>query len=85
MCMFSAPLPLSSLHALLCHSRRETPLGAAFFSNVARPATVRNILCQAYADSKAVTDELVDVILQPGLQVHARPAASCSTTTSVAH
>ena len=30
---------------------------------------VKNILSQAYGDSTQVTDELVDCILQPGLQV----------------
>eukprot|EP00775_Hariotina_reticulata_P011962 gene11962-12105_t len=47
---------------------RETSLGAAFFSSVATPRTVKNILCQAYANDAAVTDELVQAILQPGLQ-----------------
>lgn len=50
-------------------SCRETPLGAAFFSSVATPRTVKNILCQAYANDAAVTDELVEAILKPGLQV----------------
>lgn len=31
--------------------------------------TVKKILSQAYARKDAVTDELVDVILTPGLQV----------------
>jgi hypothetical protein len=48
---------------------RDTPLGAAFFGSVATPNTVKNILCQAYANDAAVTDELVDAILKPGLQV----------------
>jgi hypothetical protein len=48
---------------------RETPLGTAFFGSVATPRTVKNILCQAYANDAAVTDELVDAILKPGLQV----------------
>ena len=30
---------------------------------------VKNVLSQAYADATQVTDELVDCILQPGLQV----------------
>lgn len=50
---------------------RETSLGAAFFSSVATPRAVKNILCQAYANDAAVTDELVQAILQPGLQVTA--------------
>jgi hypothetical protein len=36
---------------------------------VATPNTVKNILRQAYANSAAVTDELVDCILKPGLEV----------------
>lgn len=31
---------------------------------------VKNVLSQAYADATQVTDELVDCILQPGLQVN---------------
>jgi hypothetical protein len=38
---------------------------------VATPRAVKNILCQAYANDAAVTDELVQAILQPGLQVTA--------------
>jgi pimeloyl-ACP methyl ester carboxylesterase len=45
-----------------------TPLGEAFFASVATPTAVSNILKQAYCDGSAVTDELVDAILQPGLQ-----------------
>lgn len=30
---------------------------------------VKNVLSQAYADASQVTDELVDCILQPGLEV----------------
>ena len=45
---------------------------------VAKPRTVMNILKQAYGDNKAaVNDELVQCVLQPGLQVWAprlRPA-----------
>jgi hypothetical protein len=46
---------------------RETPIGAAFFGSVAKAATVKNILQQCYGDPNTVTDELVDVILKPGL------------------
>jgi hypothetical protein len=46
---------------------RETPVGAAFFGSVAKAATVKNILQQCYGDPATVTDELVDVILKPGL------------------
>jgi pimeloyl-ACP methyl ester carboxylesterase len=47
---------------------RDTPLGEAFFASVAQPRTVKNILRQAYGVKEAVTDELVDCILAPGLQ-----------------
>lgn len=57
------------LCGLLGWYHRETPLGAAFFGSVATPRTVKNILCQAYANDAAVTDELVECILKPGLQV----------------
>jgi len=40
-------------------------LGHRFFKLVARPSTVRNALNQAYADSEAVTDELVNLLLKP--------------------
>jgi len=36
------------------------------------PQTVRNILKEAYGNPDRVTDELVDCILKPGLQVRAR-------------
>lgn len=56
------------LVAALQRVLRETQLGEAFFGSVAKPEAVRNILRQCYADKAAVTDELVDCILQPGLQ-----------------
>ncbi|KAF5833880.1 Alpha/Beta hydrolase protein, partial [Dunaliella salina] len=46
---------------------RESALGAAFFSSIAKPQAVRNVLTQAYGRKEAVTDELVDAILKPGL------------------
>jgi pimeloyl-ACP methyl ester carboxylesterase len=46
---------------------RTSPIGPKFFANVARKETVSNILKEAYHDSSAVTDELVDVILKPGM------------------
>ena len=46
---------------------RETQLGQAFFGSIAKPQTVRNILREAYGRKEAVTDELVDKILSPGL------------------
>lgn len=57
---------------------RETTLGSAFFGSVATPRTVKNILCQAYADDSAVTDELVDAILKPGLQVRRGCTVRCA-------
>lgn len=39
---------------------------------------VKNVLSQAYADATQVTDELVDCILQPGLQVSY--AVKCGAT-----
>uniref|UniRef100_A0A453B832 Uncharacterized protein n=1 Tax=Aegilops tauschii subsp. strangulata TaxID=200361 RepID=A0A453B832_AEGTS len=42
-------------------------IGKLFFNAVATPESVKNILCQCYHDTSAVTDELVQMILQPGL------------------
>ena len=39
---------------------------------------VKNVLSQAYADATQVTDELVDCILQPGLQVSMFQASDLS-------
>eukprot|EP01024_Parvocaulis_polyphysoides_P028463 TRINITY_DN2574_c1_g1_i1.p2 TRINITY_DN2574_c1_g1~~TRINITY_DN2574_c1_g1_i1.p2 ORF type:complete len:351 (-),score=31.81 TRINITY_DN2574_c1_g1_i1:214-1266(-) len=47
---------------------RETAFGSLFFNSVAKKDTVSKILKQAYSDPDTVTDELVDVILNPGLQ-----------------
>ena len=44
---------------------RETGVGKAFFDSVAKPATIKNILMQAYAGP--VDDETVQLILEPGL------------------
>ncbi|WP_017316087.1 alpha/beta fold hydrolase [Mastigocladopsis repens] len=41
------------------------PIGDFFFNQVAKPKTVRKILLQAYADSEAVTEELVDILTAP--------------------
>ncbi|KAG8080012.1 hypothetical protein GUJ93_ZPchr0007g4213 [Zizania palustris] len=46
---------------------RNTVIGKLFFNAVATPESVKNILCQCYHDTSAVTDELVQFILQPGL------------------
>ncbi len=40
-------------------------LGQQFFRQVAQRETVRKILLKAYARSEAVTDELVDLLLEP--------------------
>lgn len=47
---------------------RNTPLGKLFFSAVATPQSVKNILCQCYHDTTQVTEELVQKILLPGLE-----------------
>ncbi|GER32668.1 alpha/beta-Hydrolases superfamily protein [Striga asiatica] len=45
----------------------NTALGKFFFKTVATPESVRNILRQCYYDKSQVTDELVKIILDPGL------------------
>lgn len=40
-------------------------LGTYFFRQIAQPRTVRRILHQAYANTAAVTDELVEILLTP--------------------
>ncbi|MBU6229937.1 MAG: alpha/beta fold hydrolase [Cyanobacteria bacterium REEB459] len=40
-------------------------IGRLFFSAIAQPGTLKTILKQAYANSDAVTDELVDLLLAP--------------------
>ncbi|GMH86963.1 hypothetical protein TrVE_jg3485 [Triparma verrucosa] len=47
---------------------RESDIGSAFFGNVATRKTVKNVLEQAYSDGKQVSEELVDCILDPGLE-----------------
>lgn len=58
--------------AWLQRTLRETSIGEVFFANVAKGRTVKSILQQCYGDKSAVTDELVDKILTPGL----RPGAA---------
>lgn len=43
------------------------PIGRFFFSRIARPKVIRNLLAQAYKRPEAVTDELVEAILKPAL------------------
>ncbi|KAL0451942.1 UNVERIFIED_CONTAM: putative aminoacrylate hydrolase RutD [Sesamum latifolium] len=59
---YGRPL-IKSFQSLL----RNTALGKFFFRTVATPESVRNILCQCYHDTSQVTDELVKIILDPGL------------------
>lgn len=47
---------------------RNTALGKLFFTTVATPQSVRNILSQCYHDTSQVTEELVEKILLPGLE-----------------
>jgi len=54
--------------AWLQRTLRETSIGELFFANVAKARTVKSILQQCYGDKSAVTDELVDKILTPGLR-----------------
>lgn len=54
--------------AWLQRTLRETSIGEAFFANVAKADTVKSILQQCYGDKSAVTDELVQKILTPGLR-----------------
>lgn len=41
------------------------PFGKLFFAAIARPRVVRNLLQQAYAHPEAVTDELVEDLIEP--------------------
>ncbi|ESR58858.1 hypothetical protein CICLE_v10015550mg [Citrus x clementina] len=47
---------------------RNTAAGKLFYKMVATSESVRNILCQCYNDTSQVTEELVEKILQPGLE-----------------
>jgi pimeloyl-ACP methyl ester carboxylesterase len=57
--------------SLLQKTLRTTGLGPMFFSQVATQKGVKSILSQCYHKSSAVTDELVDMILKPGLEPNA--------------
>ncbi len=48
---------------------RTTQLGAWFFGAIAKPRNIRSILRECYVRQEAVTEELVDYILRPGLEV----------------
>ncbi len=43
-------------------------IGHFFFARIAKPKVVRKILLQAYGRPDAVTDELVDLLMQPAYQ-----------------
>ncbi|XP_068477130.1 uncharacterized protein [Phaseolus vulgaris] len=47
---------------------RDTAVGKFFYKTIATKESVRNILCQCYHDTSKVTDELVHIILGPGLE-----------------
>lgn len=57
--------------AALQKTLRTTQLGPWFFSQIATPQGVKNVLRQCYHDTSAVTDELVECILRPGLEPNA--------------
>ena len=54
--------------AVLQKTLRTTSLGQYFFSQVATEQGVRNVLSQCYCSKDAVSDELVQAILKPGLE-----------------
>ncbi|GMY16114.1 pheophytinase, chloroplastic [Fagus crenata] len=60
---FGKPL-IRSFQSLL----RNTALGKYFYKSVAKPESVRSILRQCYHDTSQVTEELVQKILNPGLE-----------------
>ncbi|KAG7671598.1 hypothetical protein Ndes2526B_g09240 [Nannochloris sp. 'desiccata'] len=65
----SKQAPLAKpLVAALQNTLRTTNLGKLFFSQVATANAVKNVLKQCYCNSDAVTDELVECILKPGLE-----------------
>ncbi|GBF93258.1 hypothetical protein Rsub_05990 [Raphidocelis subcapitata] len=66
------PAAARPLVAALQWALRETPLGRAFFARLATREAVRRVLLEAYGRKDAVTDELVELVLAPGL----RPGAA---------
>lgn len=42
-------------------------IGSFFFKQIAKPKVVRNILLQAYRRPEAVTDELIDILMEPAM------------------
>lgn len=49
----------------------QTPLGRVFFRQIARPKALRNVLSQAYHDPTAITDELIEILLNPARETGA--------------
>lgn len=49
----------------------KTPVGQFFFKQLAQPKTLRNVLAQAYHDQTAITDELVELLLNPAKEAGA--------------
>jgi pimeloyl-ACP methyl ester carboxylesterase len=47
------------------------PFGRFFFSRIARPQVIRKLLSKAYIRAEAVTEELVNYLLEPALQTGA--------------
>ncbi|XVE78749.1 hypothetical protein DITRI_Ditri14bG0003300 [Diplodiscus trichospermus] len=47
---------------------RNTAVGKLFYRSVATPESIRSILFQCYHDTSQVTEELVQIILNPGLE-----------------
>jgi pimeloyl-ACP methyl ester carboxylesterase len=62
------PKLLKPFVSLLQKTLRTSALGPLFFKQIATKDGVRNVLRQCYSDPSAVTDELVDIILNPGLE-----------------
>ncbi|GMH00101.1 hypothetical protein Nepgr_001940 [Nepenthes gracilis] len=60
---YGRPL-IKSFQSLL----RNTAVGKLFYRSVATPQSVRSILCQCYYDTSQVTEELVQIIVLPGLE-----------------
>ena len=50
---------------LLQNVLQYKPIGNWFFNQIAQPKTVKKVLLQAYKRSEAVTDELVNYLLEP--------------------
>lgn len=56
---------------LLQQVLKQKWLGRQFFRQIAHPATVRKILLKAYVNPEAVSDELIELLMQPARDVGA--------------